>query len=102
MFNINKFIALKINNIVSTDYSKTGLTQFIIRPNTITTTDTEDEQGIKITYTAGANNSHLELVKHAILKSLAEQYKQRGNTFEGSIAELSESALVQLMQIAIV
>ena len=93
---------VKVNGVVTTDYSKTGLNQFIIRPNSVTTTDSENDQGLYVKYTAGSANNHTELVKHAILKSLAEQYRHRGNTFVGAIAELSESALVQLMQIAIV
>jgi len=50
--------------------------------------------GVKITYTTLANCP--AVIKTAILKSIAEMYEKRGNSFEGSIATLSENAYAML------
>lgn len=84
---------LKLNGTVSTDYSKTGLSQFIIKPNSTYTTGI-DNSGIYIKYkTTGDCPSGLKL---EMLKIIDEKYRNRGNTFEGSITELNENAYANL------
>lgn len=84
---------VKINNVVSTAYKKTGLSQFIIYPES-TYLSGEDQQGIYINYTtAGTCPIGLKL---EMLKIIDEKYRNRGNTFEGSISELNENAYANL------
>ena len=84
---------VKINDVISTSYKKTGLTQFIIYPEN-TYLSGEDQQGIYIKYvTSGACPIGLKL---EILKIIDEKYRNRGNTFEGSITELNENAYANL------
>lgn len=84
---------VKINNVVSTAYKKTGLTQFIVYPES-TYLSGENEQGIYIKYTtAGVCPTGLKL---EMLKIIDEKYRNRGNTFEGSITELNENAYANL------
>jgi len=84
---------VKINDVVSTAYKKTGITQFIIYPET-TFLSGEDNQGIYIKYvTSGNCPTGLKL---EMLKIIDEKYRNRGNTFEGSITELNENAYANL------
>lgn len=55
---------------------------------------TADDDGVKITYTtAGTCPTGVKL---AMLKAIGDIYENRGNTFEGSIAELSENSIAML------
>lgn len=84
---------VKINDVVSTSYKKTGLTQFIIYPEN-TYLSGENQQGIYIKYvTSGTCPVGLKL---ELLKIIDEKYRNRGNTFEGSITELNENAYANL------
>jgi len=71
-----------------TDYLQTGLTQKLIKISSFTTTSVEDK-GLKVTYTT--EGSCPNGVKVGMLKGIAEAYEKRGNTFEGSLFELSDS-----------
>jgi hypothetical protein len=77
-----------LNGEATTDYSKTGLTQKLIKLTGVTSTS-DDNSGLIVNYTtkgicpAG--------VKLAMLKSIAETYEKRGNTFEGSLVKLTDS-----------
>jgi len=84
---------VKINNVISTAYKKTGLSQFIIYPES-TFLSGENDQGIYIKYvTSGTCPSGVKL---EMLKIIDEKYRNRGNTFEGSISELNENAYANL------
>jgi uncharacterized phiE125 gp8 family phage protein len=84
---------VKINDVVSTAYKKTGLSQFIVYPES-TVLSGENQQGIYIKYTTSGNcPSGLKL---EMLKIIDEKYRNRGNTFEGSISELNENAYANL------
>lgn len=89
---------VKINNEVSTAYIKTGLTQFIIKPTVISVNDAND-YGIKITYTT--KGTCPKGIKIEILKAIDEKYRNRGNTFEGAIADLSENSYANLAKYCI-
>lgn len=84
---------LKINGEVSTAYRKTGLSQFIIMPNE-TYASQEADSGIYIKYkTKGTLPDGMKI---EMLKIIDEKYRNRGNTFEGSITELNENAYANL------
>lgn len=83
-----------LNGIASMDYVKTGLTQFIIKPNDTTVLGDDNDYGIKITYTTSGNCP--QAIKNEMLKLLDEKYRNRGNTFEGAISDLSENAYANL------
>lgn len=84
---------VKIDGIVTTAYTKTGLTQYIITPNTTISSGGADK-GIYIKYkTSGTCQSGIKL---EMLKIIDEKYRNRGNTFEGSISELNENAYANL------
>lgn len=84
---------VKINDVVSTAYKKTGLSQFIVYPES-TYLSGENQQGIYIKYvTSGNCPTGLKL---ELLKIIDEKYRNRGNTFEGSITELNENAYANL------
>ena len=87
---------LKLNGSVSTSYIKTGLTQFLIKPNSTNILDGAEDYGIYVKYTTTGNCP--EGIKLEILRLLAEKYVNRGNTFEGAIAELSENSYANLAQ----
>lgn len=80
---------VKLNGEVSTSYTKTGLTQFIISPLATYVSTAISERGIKVTYTTTGNCP--EGLKVCMLKAIDEAYRNRGNTFEGSITDLSEN-----------
>lgn len=84
---------VKINDVVTDAYIKTGLTQFIIKPTVISVNDAND-YGIKITYTT--KGTCPKGIKIEILKAIDEKYRNRGNTFEGAIADLSENSYANL------
>lgn len=84
---------VKIDGVVSTAYTKTGLSQYIITPNTTVSSGGTDK-GIYIKYkTSGVCPSG---IKNEMLKIIDEKYRNRGNTFEGSISELNENAYANL------
>lgn len=84
---------VKINDVISTSYKKTGLSQFIVYPESTYITG-ENGSGIYIKYTtSGACPIGLKL---EMLKIIDEKYRNRGNTFEGSISELNENAYANL------
>lgn len=86
-------VEVKINDVISTAYKKTGLTQFIIIPET-TFLSGENNQGIYIKYTTSGVMP--EGIDTEMLKIIDEKYRNRGNTFEGSITELNENAYANL------
>ena len=86
-------VEVKINDVISTSYKKTRLSQFIIYPESTYITG-ENGSGIYIKYTtAGVCPIGLKL---EMLKIIDEKYRNRGNTFEGSISELNENAYANL------
>ena len=89
----DEIVEVKINNVVSTGYIKTGLTQFIIKPQTILVNSSEN-YGISVEYTTTGNCP--QSIKIEMLKLMDEKYRNRGNTFEGSIADLSENCYANL------
>lgn len=84
---------VKINGEVSTAYHKTGLSQFIIYPDS-TFISGEDNEGIYIKY--ATDGVCPDGIKLEMFKIIDEKYRNRGNTFEGSIAELNENAYANL------
>lgn len=90
---------VKINGEVSTAYTKSGLSQFIIYPESIFVSNT-DNSGIYIKYvTSGTCPDGLLL---ELYKIIDEKYRNRGNTFEGSIADLSENAYANLAKYCVI
>lgn len=89
---------VKINGVETDAYTKTGLTQFIIKPNETFISDSDDS-GIKITYTTTGECA--QGIKNEILKLIDEKYRNRGNTFEGSISDLSENCYANLAKYCI-
>lgn len=89
---------VRINNEITDAYIKTGLTQFIIKPNVITVGNASD-YGIKIIYTTTGNFP--DGIDLEILKAIDEKYRNRGNTFEGAIADLSENSYANLAKYCI-
>lgn len=89
---------VKINDEVTDAYIKTGLTQLIIKPTVISVNDAND-YGIKITYTT--KGTCPKGIKIEILKAIDEKYRNRGNTFEGAIADLSENSYANLAKYCI-
>jgi hypothetical protein len=84
---------VKFNGVVSTAYTKTGLSQFIIYPNEVTVSEGNDK-GIYVKYvTSGVCPAGIKL---EMLKIIDEKYRNRGNTFEGAIAQLNENAYANL------
>lgn len=78
---------VKINNVVTTGYLKTGLTQFIIDISPVFQSSTDNDNGLYVKYkTTGTCPTGL---KALMLKEIDEQYRNRGNTFEGAIVDLS-------------
>lgn len=83
-------VILDGTTLTTSGYSKTGLTQFLIKiTGTASATETLEDSGLKVTYTTLANCPNG--VKLAMLKSIAETYEKRGNTFEGSLVKLTDS-----------
>ena len=77
---------VKLNNVVTTGYTKTGLSQFILSFTEITNL-TADDSGLYVKYKCtGTCPTGL---KALMLKEIDEQYRNRGNTFEGAIVDLS-------------
>jgi len=86
-------VEVKLNGSISTDYYKTGLSQFIITPQ-FSVASQGSEHGIYIKYTTTGYCP--EGIKLEMLKILDDKYRNRGNTFEGSISELNENAYANL------
>ncbi len=89
----SEIVEVKFNGTVSTAYFKTGLTQFIIIPDGVSVT-TANDYGVYIKYKCSGICP--PGIKTEILKLLDEKYRNRGNTFEGSIADLSENCYANL------
>lgn len=95
----SEIVEVKFNNVVSTSYFKTGLTQFILIPDGITVTTGNDAvMYVKYTCTGTCPSG----IKLEMLKLLDEKYRNRGNTFEGSIADLSENCYANLAKYCLV
>lgn len=94
-----EIVEVKINNEVSTAYIKTGLSQFIIKPQNISINDSND-YGILITYKTTGNCPIG--IKNEMLKAIDEKYRNRGNSFEGSISDLSENSYSNLAKYCLV
>lgn len=92
--NHDSITEVKINGEVSTAYSKTGLSQFIIKPNSTLISEGSNDHGIYIKYVTKA--TFPSGIKSELLKIFDEKYRNRGNTFEGSISELNENAYSNL------
>lgn len=89
----DEIVEVKINGQVSDGYVKTGLTQFIINPQSISINSAND-YGILIEYTTKGNCP--AAIKNEILKLIDEKYRNRGNSFEGAISDLSENCYANL------
>jgi len=76
-----------VDGSVVTDYLESGLTQKLIKISSFQT-DVAN-QGLKVTYTT--KGTCPDGVKLAMLKSIAETYEKRGNTFEGSLVKLTDN-----------
>lgn len=85
----NAITQVMLNGEVSTAYVKTGLTQFILYFNSTYTSTGIAEKGVKVTYTTTGDCP--SGIKTCMLKAIDEAYRNRGNTFEGSIGDLSEN-----------
>jgi len=95
----SEIVEVKFNGAVSTAYFKTGLTQFILIPDGISVT-TGNDAGLYVKYKcSGVCPSG---IKMEMMKLLDEKYRNRGNTFEGSIADLSENCYANLAKYCIV
>lgn len=88
-----EIVEVKINNEVSTAYIKTGLNQFFIKPQNISVNQAND-YGILIKYKTTGNCP--QGIKNEMLKLIDEKYRNRGNTFEGAISDLSENSYANL------
>jgi len=77
------------------DYLETGLNQKLIKIASFDTSGIAD-QGLKVTYTTVGTCP--EGVKLAMLKSIAETYEKRGNTFEGGLVKLADNFYNYLSQ----
>ena len=88
---------VQVNGTVSTDYTKKGISQFIIKPNAayIIGTDTIDSS-LYVKYTTTGKCP--EAVKIEMLRLIDEKYRNRGNTLIGSTSELSENCFSNLAQ----
>lgn len=84
---------VQFNGEVSTAYKVTGLTQKVIVPDSVFLGEADD-YGVYVKYTTLGTCPMG--VKLAMLKIIDEQYRNRGNTFEGSLTELSENAYALL------
>jgi uncharacterized phiE125 gp8 family phage protein len=89
-------IVLDGATLATSDYSKTGLTQFLVKVTAAGSNTDNNNMGLTVTYTTLAYCP--EGVKLAILKSIAETYEKRGNTFEGSLVKLNDNFYNYLSQ----
>jgi hypothetical protein len=89
----DEILELKLNGVVSTDYTKTGMNQFVVYPAQISVVGIA-ERGIYCKYTT--KGTCPAGVKLELLKIIDERYRNRGNTFEGSITQLTENAFANL------
>ncbi len=90
-------VVLDGTTLTTADYSVTGLTQKLIKvTGTVTATDTLNDSGLTVTYTAlGTCPAGIKL---AMLKEVAEAYEKRGNTFEGGLVKLTSNFYNYLQQ----
>lgn len=99
----NEITEVKVNDVVTTDYTKTGLTRFIVNIPFVSSSLSSsgiDNEGVKITYTTSGDCP--EAIKTEIKRMILQQYEQRGNTFEGAIVELSENAYANLLKFCVI
>jgi len=89
---------VKVDGTATTDYSTTGLSQFLIKVTGFTSA-TSDDKGLYVKYTTKEDCPNG--VKLAMLKSIAETYEKRGNTFEGSLVKLTDNFYNYLQQFKI-
>lgn len=95
----SEIVEVKFNGEVSTAYFKTGLTQFILIPDGISVT-TGNDTGFYVKYKC---SGECPLgIKIEMLKLLDEKYRNRGNTFEGAIADLSENCYANLAKYCLI
>ena len=93
----NEITSVKVNGTAITDYISTGLTQKIIRvPSSYSVGTSSDNYGLEIAFTTLGTCP--QAIKNEMLRLIDEKYRNRGNTFEGSIAELSENSYANLAQ----
>lgn len=93
-------VEVKLNGTASTSYVKTGLSQFIIKPNETTLLGDSDNYGFYCKYTTTGNCN--QAIKNEMLKLLDEKYRNRGNTFEGAISDLSENCYANLAKFCLI
>jgi hypothetical protein len=84
---------LKLNGTDSDAYTKTGLTQFIIKPQNTFLSGANDE-GFYCKYTATSGAT--DFIKNEMLKAIEEAYRNRGNSSELAKMELSENTYANL------
>jgi uncharacterized phiE125 gp8 family phage protein len=88
---------VKVNGTATTDFYTTGLTQKIITLATYNEVQTSlNDKGLYVKYTTLANCP--QGIKTEMLRLIAEKYRNRGNTFVGSIASLDETSYKNLAQ----
>lgn len=96
----NAITEVKFNGEVSDAYLITGLTQFIIKPTLQVTNTSINNYGMSVKYTTLGTCP--EIAKVEMLKAIDEAYRNRGNTFEGSIVNLKENTYANLAQLCLV
>ena len=86
---------VKANGTVTTNYLKTGLSQFLVKIPFLGVISANDA-GVVVKYatTGECPNG----VKLAMLEAIAETYEKRGNTFEGSAVKLTDFLYNHLQQ----
>lgn len=84
---------VKINDVVTTSYKKTGITQFILYFEN-TSLSNDNGQGLYVKFVTDGYCP--EGIKSAMYRELDERYRNRGNTFEGSISQLSSNTYSML------
>jgi len=88
---------VQINGEVSTAYAQMGLNRLVVKPESIVTLGTEVvNPSLYVKYTTLGTCP--EAVKIEMLRLIDEKYRNRGNTFVGSTAELSENTFANLAQ----
>jgi uncharacterized phiE125 gp8 family phage protein len=89
-------VVLNGDELSTSDYKTTGLTQKLIKLASAGTATDDDDQGLKVTYTT--LDTTVAGIKLAMLKEIAETYEKRGNTFEGSLVSLTSNFYNYLQQ----
>lgn len=89
-------VVLNGDTLTTSDYKTTGLTQKLIKLASAGVVTDDNDQGLKVTYTTLATT--ITGIKLAMLKEIAETYEKRGNTFEGSLVNLTSNFYNYLQQ----